>query len=118
MLPQHVQAKVVDIRSPKALLPNQVVVDANVLFVIYYPNFALLPYAKAKQPPAYQTREYPRWYQRAEKGGTKFFASPLTMGEFARVVQYHRFGFLLPPGHKQTEPYPKKPGSPNPPQSF
>lgn len=81
-----VKARVVDITSPRAPLPKCAVIDANVLYFVFYPNFDQLRAAGGQQP--YQAPNYQRWWKRAAGSTTRFFASPQSFGEFLRTVEY------------------------------
>jgi hypothetical protein len=86
--PNRVLAKVVDITKAKAPIPKQIVVDASVLYFVYYPNFRQLAAVGGSQPKHYQTSTYPAWYNTVLKAKTEFFASPVTLAEFIRVCEY------------------------------
>lgn len=89
MLPPHlVKARVIDITKPGAPLPRQAVIDASVLYFTYYPNFGQLAAAGGKSPKGYQTSRYPAWIKQALKAGSQLFATPVTLGEFVRAMEY------------------------------
>lgn len=83
-----VRAKVVDIRRPGRQPPSQAAVDASVLYFLYYPNFTALSAAGGRLPLPYQLQDYARWFAAALRGGTSFYAHPMTCGEFARAAEY------------------------------
>jgi hypothetical protein len=86
--PALVQADVVDIRNPAATIPSEIVVDANVLYWIFYPNFSSLAYAGGRRPFPYQVTDYRSYWQRAARSGTRFYAVAATLGEFAKTAEY------------------------------
>ncbi len=86
--PNLVKANVVNITKPGAPVPKQTVLDANVLYFIYYPNFSQLASAGGKPPQHYQITHYPAWLTKGLKGSSRFYAAPVTFGEFLRVIEY------------------------------
>jgi hypothetical protein len=104
--PALVQADVVDIRNPASVTPSDLVTDANVLYWIFYPNFSSLDYAGGKKPANYQTSEYPKYWQKAAKVGTRFHVVAATIGEFAKVAEYAELEaiWLTDPANPQPDP--------------
>ncbi len=47
--PSHVKANVVDLENPGAALPSTLVTDANILYWIFYPNFASLTLTRRRR---------------------------------------------------------------------
>ncbi|MDB5307839.1 MAG: hypothetical protein JWO38_2041 [Gemmataceae bacterium] len=99
--PAHIRADVFDIRSGSAPLPDHLVVDANVLYWVFYPNFAALRAAGGLGPQPYQTSVYPRFWALAERNGCDFFTVAATLGEFAKVSEFAELEarWLLDPAH-------------------
>ncbi len=81
-----VKASVVDITSKQSQLPKHAVVDANVLYFVFYPNFNQLFRVGGTQPR--QLPNYQGWWKRALQNGTKFFASSYVFGEFLNTVEH------------------------------
>jgi hypothetical protein len=86
--PALVQADVIDIRKAGAAIPSDLVVDANVLYWVFYGNFPSLSYAGGRLPLSYQLADYPRYWQRATGAGTRFHAIAAALGEFATTAEY------------------------------
>src|SRR5438128_82040 len=104
--PALVQADVVDICNLAVAIPADLVVDANVLYWVHYPNFSFLAYAGGRQPLAYQLAEYPRYWQRAAKACSQFHVVAATLGEFAKVAEYAELEaiWLTDPSPPQPDP--------------
>ncbi len=85
--PNLVKAQVVDIQNRRSPLPQKVVVDANVLYFVFYPSFAQLRSAGGRTPHGYQTGEYPRWWGRVERAKGGFFVSEVTLEEFIQLIE-------------------------------
>jgi hypothetical protein len=86
--PALVHADVVDVRKPGAPAPSDFVVDANVLYWLFYGNFSSLSYAGGRLPFSYQLAEYPKYWRRAATLGAQFHMVAATLGEFAKAVEY------------------------------
>lgn len=101
-----VHADVVDIRNLAAAIPADLVVDANVLYWVFYLNFSYLSYAGGRQPLAYQLGEYQRYWQRAARGHTLFHVMAATLAEFAKVAEYAELEaiWLTDPSRPQPDP--------------
>ena len=107
--PALVQAQVVDIRKPASATPADLVTDANILYWVFYPNFASLAYAGGRQPFAYQAAEYPRYWQRAAKAGTQFHVAVATLGEFAKAAEYAELEAIWLTDSPKPQPDPSNP---------
>ena len=83
-----VKAQVVDITRPGPALPQQVAVDAGVLYFVYYPNFTDLQLAGGTLPRAYQLQDYAAWLNKALRARAALFTSAVTLGEFVRLAEY------------------------------
>lgn len=114
MDPNLIKARVVDIHNRKAQYPQRVVLDANVLYFVYYPNFAYLAQAGGKPPHPYQRNHYPAWIKRAMQAKVQLCTSFVTVAEFVGLVEYGELEtmWLFDPGtpaHSQFSPIQKKP---------
>lgn len=87
LAPNFVKAQVVDIQNRRSALPQRVVVDANVLYFVFYPSFAQLRSAGGRTPHGYQTGEYPRWWGRVERAKGDFLVSDVTLDELVQLVE-------------------------------
>jgi len=100
MIPAHlVKAQVVDIRRSTSPTPPTLVVDANVLYFVYYPNFQVLAQAGGQVPRGYQLRYYPAWLKRALTAKAQLLAAHQTIGELISLVEYAELETLW-----QTDP--------------
>jgi hypothetical protein len=104
-----VQARVVDIRDPKSPTPARLVADANVLFWVFYPNFAALQYAGGRLPLSYRARHYRAYRARAAKARTEFFTALATLGEFAKTAEYAELEAVWLTDPSKPQPDPAKP---------
>lgn len=86
--PNLVKAEVVDLTCARRSFPQRAILDANILYFVYYPNFSALSAAQGRTPLAYQLRVYPRWFKEAAQNGMQSFASVVTVGEFARAMEF------------------------------
>jgi hypothetical protein len=102
----HVQANVVNIGNQASALPPRLVADANILYWVFYPNFASLTYAGGRVPLSYQTSTYPACWVRAAQAGCQFFTANATLGEFAKVSEYAELEarWLTDPSRPQPDP--------------
>lgn len=109
----HVQATVVDIAHRSAPLPPSLVADANILYWIFYPNFAALAAAGGRGPLQYQLRDYPAFWSRAARSGCKFLTANATIGEFAKVSEHSELEalWLWEPTASRPHPDPARPSS-------
>jgi len=111
--PSHVQASVVDIGNRASTLPASLVVDANILYWIFYPNFGTLTATGARGPAHYQINDYPAYWARAAASGCKFFTANATLGEFAKVSEYAEMEarWRLEPPSSRPHPDPVNPST-------
>jgi hypothetical protein len=107
--PALVLADVVDIRNPASAIPPDLVVDANVLYWLFYTNFPALGYAGGRQPLRYQLVEYKRYWQRARSAGTRFHVVPATLGEFAKTAEYAELETIWRTDFPRPQPDPADP---------
>ena len=71
-----------------AALPSEPVVDANVLYWIFYLNFESLSPAKGQEAKPRYSLIYSRFWQRAANSGAKFYFSGATLGEFSKLAEH------------------------------
>jgi hypothetical protein len=111
--PAHVQANVVDIANRSIALPGALVADANILYWIFYPNFAALAAAGGRGPLHYQLRVYPAYWSRAARAGCRFFTANATVGEFAKVSEHAELEarWLWEPPASRPHPDPARPSA-------
>jgi hypothetical protein len=102
----HVQAHVVNIGNQASALPPRLVADANILYWVFYPNFASLAYAGGRLPLSYQISTYPGYWVRAAGAGCQLFTANATIGEFAKVSEYAELEarWLTDPSRPQPDP--------------
>ena len=86
--PAHVRADVVDIRAGSVPSPESLVVDANVMYWVFYPNFATLSGVRGRLPQQYQTRFYPNFWSDADGAGCEFYTAGATLAEFAKLSEF------------------------------
>jgi hypothetical protein len=85
----QVRSLVIDVRAANmSPLPRQIVADTNVLYWLFYPNFASLQSSGGNSPSPYQRREYPRFWAKATRAGASFCTSVFNLGELAKVVEH------------------------------
>jgi hypothetical protein len=95
MLPSHlIKAKLVDITSQACDVPGQMVVDANVLYLWYYPNFDQLDEVNADRPKPWQRREYPRFLKKLLNTNVKLYTSAFTLAEVATTAEVAELQYL------------------------
>jgi hypothetical protein len=95
MLPSHlIKAKLVDIISAACDLPGQMVVDANVLYLWFYPNFDQLEAVNADRPTTRQRREYPKCLKRLLEAKVQLYTSAFTMAEVATTAEVAELQYL------------------------
>lgn len=88
MLPDAaVKARAVDITSDTCSLPHQLVVDANVLYLWFYPSFDQLNAVNANAPTPRQRHKYPKFYKRLLKAGVKLYTTAFTLAEMATTCE-------------------------------
>jgi|GEM_PF-1247381 len=81
-----VKAWVVDIRDSDATMPRRVVVDANILYFVYYDSAALTSVG-GKGPAHYQATVYPRWWSHAVSKKVELCTAMTCLAEFAHIVE-------------------------------
>jgi hypothetical protein len=87
--PNQVRSLVIDIRLVNiSNLPRQIVADTNVLFWLFYPNFASLQSSGGGTPRPYQLREYNRFWANATRASASLCTSVFNLGELAKVIEY------------------------------
>ena len=84
----HVRADVIDVRSNSVSLPDDLLVDANVLYWVFYPHFSSLNNAGGNIPNPYQTQAYPSVWKRAANDGCSFLTTSNALFEFAKLVEF------------------------------
>jgi hypothetical protein len=113
IIPALVQANVVDIDNRASALPPTLVADANILYWIFYPNFATLAAAGGRGPAFYQLNKYPPYWERAARNGCRFYTATVTIGEFAKTSEYAELEAIW-----RTDPSPPQPDPANPTTRF
>lgn len=95
MLPSHlIKAKLVDITSQACDLPGQMVVDANVLYLWFYPNFDQLEAVRADLPTPRQRREYPKCLKKLLGAKVQLYTSAFTLAEVATTAEVAELQYL------------------------
>jgi len=84
--PAHIKADVVDIRLPSPAIPADLVVDANVLYWVFYPNFVGLRLAGGQSPR--QLSRYDRYWKLAANARARFHAASATVAEFVKTAEH------------------------------
>jgi hypothetical protein len=111
--PALVQANIVDIDNRASALPPTLVADANILYWIFYPNFATLAAAGGRGPAYYQRNKYPAYWVRAARNGCRFYTGSSTIGEYAKTAEYAEIEAIW-----LTDPSPPHPNPSSPSHSF
>ncbi len=85
--PALVRGQVVDIRKASPV-PTDLVVDANVLYWLFYPNFQSLTFARGASATPFRLANYQSFWKRAARAGARFCVVNATLGEFARTAEF------------------------------
>lgn len=80
------KAGVVDIRERLHPAPTSVVVDANVLFFVYY-DFTDLAAVGGRAPQTYQNDQYPAWWKTVTNSRTSLCVAGVTLAELTNLIE-------------------------------
>jgi hypothetical protein len=105
-----VRAMVVDIRGSAAAPPEQIALDAGILYFFYYPSFEDLKLAGGALPARYQLEAYRSWLADALSSDVELITSRQTLGEFARLCEYAEIEarWLTSPGRAAADTFSAK----------
>ena len=94
-------------------LPRQIVADTNVLYWLFYPNFASLQSSGERYPKPYQLHDYSRFWNNAARAATSLCTSVLNLGELAKVIEHSELEMIW-----RNDPNPPQFDPNNPSSSF
>lgn len=85
------------------------VMDANVLYWIFYRNFSSLSYAGGRHPSSYQLTNYRNYWRRGTNAKTRFQVVAATLGEFAKTAEYAELETIWNTDPVRPQPDPNNP---------
>lgn len=86
--PHQIKSQVVDITKVNSSFPRDLVVDANVLYWVFFPSFNQLQRAGGNTPKPNQLNDYQKFWAKASTNKTAFVSNPVVLGEFAKLAEH------------------------------